>query len=58
MLVIQCQNSVASSAEIFPSDAGPNGVFMAGSLLIHRSVLVIAEITLDYLQKDNNMHCV
>lgn len=56
--MIQCQNSFASSAEIFPSGAGPNGVFMAGSLLIHRGVLVIAEITLDYLQKDNNMHCV
>lgn len=56
--MVQCQNSFVSWAEIFPSGAGPNGGFMAGSLLIHRGVLVIAEITLDYLQKDNNMHCV
>lgn len=56
--MIQCQNSFVSGAEIFPSGADPNGVFMAGSLLIHRGVFVMAEITFDYLQKDNNMHCV
>lgn len=56
--MIQGQHSFASWAEIFPSAAGPNGVFMAGSLLIHRGVLVIAEMILDYLPKDNNMHCV
>lgn len=56
--MIQCQNSFMSWAEIFPSGAGPNGVFMAGSLLIYRGVLVIAEIMLGYLPKDNNMHCV
>lgn len=56
--MIQCQNSFVSWIEIFTSGAGPNGVFMAGSLLIHRDVLLIAEITLGYLPKDNNMHCV
>lgn len=56
--MIRCQNSFVSWAEIFPSGACPNGVFMAGSLLIHRGILVIAEIIFDYFPKDNNMHCV
>lgn len=56
--MIKSQDLLMSWAKFFPSGTGPSSVSMAGSLLIHRGVLVIAEITHGYLPKDNNTHCV